>query len=137
MSLEVRQTTTSGSSRVFYELLLDGLCVETRTLDGDDKGDAALLIEAQLAINDALVAARRDSENRVRLYSASSATVEMRDRYAETQAMVLAFAQVVFPNVEFSQQGLYGVPYPIMSRSERERIQALGDRLRGLQDGPS
>lgn len=95
--LVIRQTVTSGSSKTTFELLRNGALVAGRMLDSSAEDDAALLKSA----NEACLLAHRDSllERDRTLWTRGPKfdLARLRDRSAETQAMVRAFAGVVFP----------------------------------------
>jgi hypothetical protein len=96
----IRQTVVSGSSQSTFELLLDGESRARRTIDVDDPVGRELIQRAQAAARDAQREAVLEGYAMMRGGGyAAERFVDWRDRYRETQAMVRAFAGVVFPDV--------------------------------------
>jgi hypothetical protein len=97
MEVIVRQTITSGSTVILFEVLQGCEVLQGRSLDSDMPGDAQVLREAQHAVYEAQRALLEAQDFLTRTFMGP--LMSQRDRFAETQAMVRAFVGVVFPDV--------------------------------------
>lgn len=97
----VTQVVKSGATDSFFAVDIDGSRVASRSLDTEVEADRLLLDEAQRAAREAQRAARLDADRHAITVrgDARSSFLDLRDRHAETQAMVRAFVGVVFPGV--------------------------------------